>query len=299
MGDRVASKVVAAALLATSAACLFASMNTAVRALAQLDDPSLSALQIAFFRFFFGLITASPFILAAGRQAWATTAPWAHALRVCVGIGGVVTMFAALELIQVGLATAISFSNPFFALIFAVVFLGERVGIWRWSAVTIGFIGVVMMTGAPAGAIEPAVGLAIIAAIFFGGEVVMIRKLATTEKFSTILLYNNLGALLLLSIPLFLVWRQPSDTQWLLLAAAGASAVLGQMLFLSAMRIGEASFVAPFLYLTLVFAMVFGFVIFDETPTETTLIGSVIITAAGLFMLYREQVSRRKAQTDA
>lgn len=286
--------VIRAALLAIAATVLFASMNVSVRALAQLDDQPLHAFQIAFFRFFFGLLTAGPLIIYAGRSVFRTRVPGRHALRVVAGVGGVASMFAALSVLPVALVTAISFSNPFFALIFAVLFLGERVGIWRWSAVSVGFIGVFMMTGASTGAIEPAAALAVLAAVLFGVEVTMIRKLATTEKVATVLLYNNLGALVLLSIPMILVWQVPSVDQWMLLGAAGSSAVLGQLLFLLAMRLGEASFIAPFLYLTLVFAMIFGFVGFAEVPSVTTIWGSIIITAAGVFMIYREQRTRRE-----
>ena len=135
------------------------------------------------------------------------------------------------------------------------------------------------------------INVTMLAAVLFGVEVGMIRKLAATEHFATILLINNGAALLLLAIPAGLFWQTPSADQWLFLAGAGVSVVLGQMMFLTAMRTSEASFVAPFGYLTLVYAMLFGFVIFGEIPSISTLIGAVIITAAELFMLYREWIS--------
>lgn len=295
--ERRSATLLSAGLMAIAAAALFAAMNMAVRALGQLESPALPAFEVAFFRFLFGLLTASPLIVATGWGVVRTQAPGAHALRVLAGGGGVGAMFAALAQLPLGFVTAISFSNPFFAVIFAALFLGERVGPWRWSAVGFGFCGVLVMTGVASGlpisALEPAVGLAVMAAVFFGVEVVMIRRLALTENFATVLLYNNLGAMLLLAAPAALVWKTPSPEQWPFLALSGLFGVVGQMLFLTAMRIAEASFVSPFLYLSLVFAMAYGFAFFSEVPTQTTVAGAAMITAAGLFILYREQLARR------
>ncbi|MEL6282684.1 MAG: DMT family transporter [Pseudomonadota bacterium] len=292
------TRLLQAGAMAIVAAALFAAMSMSVKALEQLDAAELPVLEVTFFRYVFGLLTASPLMIAQGRSVFHTRAVGAHATRVFAGIGGVASMFAALTTLPLGFVTAISFSNPFFALIFATLFLGERAGPWRWLAVVLGFSGVIVMAGAPLSALEPMVALAVLAAVFFGVEVVMIRRLALTEDFATVLLYNNLGAIVLLALPVLAFWQTPTPEQLFFLAMTGVVGVLGQMLFLTAMRIGEASFVAPFLYLTLVFAMIYGFFLFDEVPTSTTLLGSAIITSAGLFMLYREHLAKaRQDQT--
>ncbi len=282
-------KLLKSGLWAFAAAACFAAMNLCVKAVGEIGGPELPALEITFFRYLFGLLAASTLLVVNGRSALGTNIPGAHAIRVLAGAVGVMMMFAALQSLPVGLATSIGFSSPFFTLLFAVLFLGERVGVWRWLAVAAGFTGVVVMTGVPVGEIKPAIVFALAAALFMGIEVGMIRKLAIVDNFATILLINNAAALALLAIPAYVVWVPPNSSQLILLAATGVSVVLGQIMFLSAMRASEASFVAPFGYLTLVYAMVFGYVFFEEIPAAETLYGSALIVFAGLVLLYREQ----------
>ena len=281
-------------LFAASAAAFFAAMNLCVKASSASGGPDLPALEVTFFRYLFGLLTASPMLFIFGRSILRTSQAGAHMIRILAGASGVMLMFAALANLPVGLVTSIGFSSPFFTLIFAGLVLGERVGRWRWLAVLVGFFGVMIMTGAPTGAIEPAIGLAVMAAVFLGIEVGVIRLLVQRDHFATILLINNGAALILLSVPAWFVWVTPDPGQVILLAGVGISVVLGQILFLAAMKIGEASFVAPFNYLTLVFAMVFGFLLFAEVPSATTLAGATLIVLAGLFLLHRENIQRRK-----
>ncbi len=289
MIDHSNKKLLKSGLWAFAAAACFAAMNLCVKAIGEIGGPGLPAVEITFFRYLFGLLTASTLLIVNGRRTLGTNIPGAHAIRVLAGAAGVMMMFTALQSLPVGLATSIGFSSPFFTLLFAVLFLGERVGMWRWATVALGFTGVVVMTGATAGEIKPAIGFALAAALFMGIEVGMIRKLAVVDNFATILLISNGAALALLVIPAYVVWVPPDSSQLILLAGTGVSVVLGQMMFLTAMRASEASFVAPFGYMTLVYAMVFGYIFFDEVPAAETLYGSALIVFAGLLLLYREQ----------
>jgi drug/metabolite transporter (DMT)-like permease len=283
-----------AAVAAVAACAFFAAMGASVRAIGlQENSPALAPQQILFFRYAFGFLLLSPMLALNGSASLRTVYPLRHGLRSLFGATGAGCMFAALATLPVAFVTAVSFASPFVTLIFAVLVLGERAGPHRWGAVAAGFVGITVLAGPLEGGADFTVLFAVVAAVFFGFEVGMIKLLSRSERPLTILLYNNLAGAALAGLASAPVWVMPSPEQLPLLAGAGFSVVLGQALFISALRNADASFVAPFSFLTLAFAALYGWVFFAEIPAPRTWAGAAIIVVAGLWLAHREARARR------
>ncbi|MBB5516842.1 drug/metabolite transporter (DMT)-like permease [Rubricella aquisinus] len=211
-----------------------------------------------------------------------------HTLRVVLGWLGVTCMFAAVAVMPVGEATAISFLNPIIAMILAIPLLGERVGPWRWAAAVIAFAGALILIQPGADAFQPAALIALLGAVFMGAEVITIKRLTRAEKPLQILIVNNvIGVVIACSVASF-VWVWPTPLLWGLMAGTGLLMVCAQACFLNAMGRADASFVGPVFYATLVFAALYDFVIYGVVPVPTAIAGALLILAGAALMVWRE-----------
>ncbi|MGB1873159.1 MAG: DMT family transporter [Candidatus Puniceispirillaceae bacterium] len=276
-------------LLAVTASLFFAGSTFLSKLLGSgfLDD-ALHPLQIAHSRFAFGLLTAMMFCLAARRHI--VRPHWRlHLLRSTLGWLGIAVLFTGVIHIPASDAVAITFLNPIFAMMFAILLLDERVGKHRWSAAIIAFVGGVLLIRPEATGTNPIALLCLGGAAIIGLEIVVIKMLASREDVFQILLINNAIAAVVATVPLFFIFDMPSASQWAALAAVGGVMVTGQMLFLFAMRSSDASLVAPFIYATLIFVMLFDFGVLGVVPDFVSLAGTGIIIAGGSYIAIREQ----------
>ncbi|MFC6854877.1 DMT family transporter [Marivibrio halodurans] len=254
----------------------------------------LHPLQITFGRFLFGTLALLPF--AMWKRPRFDHVPWRlHGARVVSGWLGVSLMFAAVSFMPLADATAISFLNPLFAMILALIFLKEGVGPWRWAAAAIAFAGAAIVTRPGTAAFDPAALLALGAALSIGAELIFIKRLADREPILRILLINNAFAAVIAGVATVFVWQAPSPTQWLLLAGTGAFMVTAQSLNLRGMAIAEASFIAPFFYATLLYAALYDWLFFAEVPAATTALGAACIIAGALILGWRERRAAARA----
>lgn len=259
----------------------------------QIAGPdALHPLQIAWARFTFGAMTVLPFALLY-RVSLANTAWQFHVGRVITGFGGVVGIFAAAGLMSLTEATAISFLSPLFAMVFAILFLGERVGVWRWGAAALAFAGAMVLTRPGMDAFQPAALIAMAAAAMMGAELTFIKFLSGRETAVKILAINNVMAALLAGSIVAFVWTVPTIDQWGLLVALGLVMVTAQSFFLKGIAMAESNVAAPFFYTTLIFAAIYGWLVFEETPDTPTLIGAAFIVAGALLLTWRENLARR------
>jgi drug/metabolite transporter (DMT)-like permease len=288
------SPPIRAALLCVVSCVFFAGAQAFAKA-AQAPGigPELHPLQVTASRFLFAFLMLLPLILRQGPTVFRTAIPARHIQRVLFGVAGVATLFAALDEIPLGDAVAIAWASPLFALLFAALFLGERVDSRRWIAAAVGFIGVAIMIRPTGAAFEPAALLALASAIFVGGEVVTIRLLATRDSTLTILAINNGLGMLIACVAAAPVFVMPSGHQFLLLIAVGVVMLTGQAIFLKAVAIAEASFVAPFYYATLVWAALIGLVVFGEVPELPLIVGAGLIVASGIYVSWRGKVTAK------
>lgn len=280
----------------TLLACAFFAVANALARAAQIEGP-VPPQQVTAFRYAFGFLTLLPLILRARVPVFRTAVPWLHALRVAFGVGGVLCMFAALARLPLADVTAIAWANPLVAMALAAVVLGERVSRARWLWAGLGFAGVLAMVRPSGAAFEPAALLALGAALCVGAEITAIRALATRDPALTALAIANAGGALaggLLAAPVF-VW--PAPQQAAMMAGIGVSMVVGQLLFMEAIRLRETVFIAPFSYATLVFAFLIGMAAFGEIPDPWVWLGAAAIAASGVAVTV--QGAREARQTTA
>jgi drug/metabolite transporter (DMT)-like permease len=219
-----------------------------------------------------------------------TRHPGIHALRAVAGGGAMVCGIAALDKLPLADFTALSFAQPLFAVILAIVLLGETVGWRRWGATLAGFLGVVIMVRPGSGSFEVDALLAVAMALGIAVAVILAKRLPAEESQVTMLFYFSLTTALVFAAPALAVWRTPSLPEALGLLGFGLGGLLTQALMIAAYRTGEASVVAPFDYSKLIVSGILGFTLFGETPDRWTLAGAAVIVAATLYIARREAV---------
>jgi drug/metabolite transporter (DMT)-like permease len=263
-----------------------------------LTASGLDVFQIAFARALFSFALLLPFLLRAGPRALATRHPWLHGIRAFCGAAAMVCGFYAVGHLQLADFTALSFTQPLFVTLLAVILLGEVVRWRRWLATAVGFVGVLIMVRPGASAFDPAALVALVSVSGIAVAVCLVKRLPEGESHATMLAYFCLMSLAITVLPALYLWTPPTAFQWLLLAGVGCLGVASQAMIIRAYRNGEASFVAPFDYLKLILAGLIGFLVFDEVPGSWTLLGAAVIVGAALYIARREAaqaVARRQA----
>jgi len=203
---------------------------------------------------------------------------------------------AALDMVQLADMVAVGMSMPLVVTAFGALFLGEAVGARRWVAVFVGFFGVLLIVG-PSGQFPlPATMLSISSVVFFGMAFVRTRRLGVTESAETMVLFqvavNILGSgAVLLVVPE--QWFMPGTVDWGLFAATGLFAGLAQFCMTSAFRAAPLSVVAPFEYLSLVWALALGYIVWGNFPDGWSIAGALVVVASGLYIVHREAALRR------
>lgn len=267
-------------------------------ALVKLTSEAIPVGEVVFARNFFGILPVIAIVWAQGRLATAlrTAHPWGHAKRAFAGVIAMSCWFFALRTLPLPEATAIVFAAPLILVVLAVLLLKERVRIYRWSAVIVGLVGVVVilipqMRAAEAGDDLALFGalMALVAAVFMALASVFVRQLTGTEPTMTIVLYFFIAASVLSLLTLPFGWVVPSPRDAAILVTIGVLGGFGQILLTQAYRYAEASVIAPFEYTSMIWAVAIGWFVFAEVPLTTTLAGSAVLIASGLFVIYRER----------
>ncbi len=211
-----------------------------------------------------------------------------HLIRGFSGMCSIGLYFVAISLIPLAAATALSYSVPIFCVVLSIPLLGEWIGVRRWVAVIVGFVGVLIVSWPGAEALSLGALAGIGSAIAGAVVVIYLRKLSDTESpLTSSLLYNSLGAMVFAALCLISGWTPLSDQDFVLMLLIGLLAGIQQLCFANAFRFAEATFLAPFEYMTLVIAAIAGYLIWSEVPTVSTWVGGIIISCSGLFMLHR------------
>lgn len=209
-------------------------------------------------------------------------------LQVTRGVVTLISMlcgFSAVIHIPLAQATAIGFSQVFFVTIAAVVFLKETVDARRWAATIVGFAGVMIMLDPSSSGLN-LYALASVAGALFGACItISVRLLATTERTETILLWQGAVLMVVLALPCWLWWTQPSPEQWVWLVVLSLFGTAGQWLITRAYQVGEAAALAPLDFTRLILSCFTGFVFFAEIPALTTAIGAAIVIGATLYTI--------------
>lgn len=249
--------------------------------------------QIIWFRQLGLFIGVCVFISVRGLSVLRTGRPALQMSRGALVIVSSVLFVYAIRHAPLADAIAASFVAPFFVTILGAWILGERVGIRRWSAVIVGFIGALVIIRPGMGVIHPAVLLVVLAAGFFAARQVIGRLLADTDKTLTTVAYTAITASIVVSIPLPFVWITPEfGIIWVYLFGLALSGAIGEILIIKSLEVAEAAVVAPFHYTILLWGTLYGYLIFHQLPDRWTLVGTVIIVAAGLYTLRRGRIKK-------
>ena len=212
--------------------------------------------------------------------------------RGVLAIGSSLLFVFAVRYVPLVDAVAASFVAPFFLTIAGAFVLKETIGIRRWAAVIVGFVGALIVIRPGMGVVHPAVMLVVVAAALYAARQVIGRLLADTDKTITTIAYTALTASVVISVPLIFYWRWPAGLdQWVMLFSMALVASLGEILIIKALEVAEAAVVAPIHYTLIIWGTMYGFLVFDQLPDQWTLIGALIIVAAGLYTLRRDTVS--------
>ncbi len=277
----------------TAAGFVLISVAAMVKHLSDAFPPG----QTLFFRNFIGLIPVLVWVLMRGelRLAFTVRRPMAHFWRGVTGTAAMFIYFLALARLPLPNVTAITYASPLITLVLATLMLGEKVGIYRWSAVAVGMGGILLALsphlGGGSGDGQSAAGafLALLTALGMALVMIQLRQLTRTEATSSIVVMFLLisSGIMLLTIPFG--WNMPTASQAGLLFCIGFFSGIAQLLLTQSYKYAPASVVAPFEYTTILWALALGFVFFGDIPQPIVLVGGAIVIAAGLYIIYRER----------
>ncbi len=207
-------------------------------------------------------------------------------LLVCATVGN----FLALRWMQLDEVLSIIFTFPFLVSIISGPMLGEWIGRRRWTAILIGFCGVLLITRPGLGGMHAAALFSVAATISYAMYAVITRIVSRTDSNQTSLFYSNLvGAVILIPVVPF-VWHTPPNWQsWVLLVVVGVLGSSGHFCMIAAHRLAPASVLSPFIYTQLIWVTLLGYLVFDHVPTGWTIAGAAIVVGSGLYLLHRER----------
>jgi len=264
---------------------LFASLWVLVKLLSD----RYSVYEISFFRNFFALIPACLMVAAHGDwRVLKVKRISGHIWRAVLGVVAMMLGFASYAMMPLANAVSISFMSPLVITALSVPLLGEKVGPWRWSAVLVGFVGVLVIVKPGAGFLTPGALVAIGGAAVAALAMITIRQLNRTDKPVAIVFYFALFASLFTALPLPFVWVTPHGWDWLMLVGMGLSGGFGQHFMTRAFSLAPVAVVSPFNYVSLIWSTLAGWAVWGDMPAAHVFVGAAIVVTSGLVILWRE-----------
>lgn len=239
-----------------------------------------------------GLAIGVLFILTRkGLTLFKTPKPKLQILRGVVAAGSGALFIYAINYVPLADAVAVSFVAPFMVTVLGASVLKEPVGLRRWLAVVVGFVGMLVVIRPGMGVFHPAIFLVVIAASFFAIRQLVSRWLSGVDSIGTTVAYTSLVAFSITGIAQPFVWRTPENlTVVAIIFGLGLSAAVGEVLIIRALDIAQSVVLAPMHYTLIIWGTLYGFLFFNDLPDRWTLLGCVIIVASGLYTTYREFV---------
>jgi len=249
--------------------------------------------QILFVRQLVMTLIVLPAIWGDFRKALKTNNLSLQLLRIALALTAMLLGFSAVIHLKLADATALGFAKSFFVTIFAVLILKETVGIRRWAAVAIGFLGVLVMLRPGADAFSIYGAFSVMSAGCAGLVMIIIRYMSRTDSPITILTFQALGVGLVIAIPAAWFWQWPDMTEWMIMIAMGIVSYFAQMCNIYAYKWGEASVLASLDYIRLLYATILGYLVFANLPGIQTWVGAGIIVTASIYTIRREAMRKQ------
>ena len=241
-------------------------------------------IEIIFFRYATGLLVLTPVFVHMGWENLRTTKFGLHCTRMVFAFTSNFLLIISVIYLSLADATAYMFSKPLFTTLVAVILLGEVVKTHRWIATAVGFGGVLIILRPGFASTDLTAILAILSALTFAITNVLNRMLSKTEPTNRIMFYYHLFGVALFLGPAIWVWQMPIGKEWFLLTSLGVLSTAALFCFLRAFAVGEASAVGPAENMRLVYAALFGFFLFSEIPSISTILGATIIIASTYYI---------------
>ena len=250
--------------------------------------------QVLFFRGFCGLIPIL-FIIPKERYIdfYKTSRPLLHFKRCIAGIIALISIIIALRNLPLATVVSVTFAAPIFTTIFSIFLLNEKVGFYRWLAVMVGFIGIIVISEPGFSSLNFYFILPIIFCLGLSYVAITIRRLSTTEPVWLIGFFFSISIMILSFFTFYQNWLLPNLVDLFLLSMIGILGGLANLWLTQSYKLSEVSLVTPLKYLALVFAIIFGYLIWDEIPTTKTLIGAILVIASSIIIFRREMVLKK------
>ncbi|MEO3470536.1 DMT family transporter [Roseomonas sp. CAU 1739] len=282
------------ALLMLAATALFTVMSAIIKGVSD----HIHFIELMFFRSAFALPVM--FAIAARRHDWSmlrTKRLNAHVVRAFTGTMAQGCSFFALTVLPLAEQTSLSYTTPLFVTILSIPVLGEKVGIHRWSAVLLGFVGILVIAlgegafqggAAPSTIAQIGMAAAVVQGLWSAVTTLLVRSLSATESSTTIVLWQSvlMTAFTLVALPFF--WTTPSLTELLLLVLIGLIGGVAQILLTEAYASAQVSALGPYSYTSILWSVAIGWVVFSDAPSLSTIAGAALIVVSGLYILHRE-----------
>jgi len=282
--------------LKIASVAIFVGMSTCIKAVGQIPSG-----QVVFYRSLIAVVPILIFLAWRGelRTAFHTERPVSHVVRGLVGVTSMWFSFLGIMLLPLPEAITISYAQPLLVVVLGAVLLGETVRFYRWSAVVVGLVGVVIVAWPNLTLFTSGEGLAasqslgvmamLLSAAISAVVMLLVRRLVLTEKSSTIVLWFSLtaSALALFTIPFG--WASLTPQQYMLLVGAGLCGGIAQIMMTESYRYADVSVIAPFEYTSMLLGIAAGYLFFAEVPTIYMIVGGLIVVASGIFIVWRER----------
>src|SRR5215469_8405807 len=286
-------RALAGIAMSLGAMLLFSIGDGFTKSLAMEYDP----FEVSALRYFCTSLLLLPFALRRGPGAFRTAVPMLQIGRGLAMLGSSIFFISGLTSLPLADATTIGFASPLMVTALSIPLLGEKVGARRWSAVFVGFVGVIIVVRPGSSTFNPAAIYPLLSAVAWAFGLIATRKMRNADPVLTTMLYSTLVGGTLAAISLPFVWRPPSLEAWALLFGAASVFGLGQYFTVRAFALAPASLLSPFAYSQILWSTLIGYFAFATIPDAMTWLGAAIIVASGLYTLHRERIVARERRT--
>ncbi|MGB1528569.1 MAG: DMT family transporter [Candidatus Puniceispirillaceae bacterium] len=228
-----------------------------------------------------------PILFWRGRAVFNTSSIRLQVVRGGIGGLGMLCVFTGLSMISLAEVTVLLFTVPIFATLLSILFLSEKVGVRRWTAIFVGFLGILIIAR-PQGSVSTGHLFILCAALSWSTSILIAKKLTEKDTVISITFWQAMGCVPLAFIASLFVWELPSFVQLGALLGIAALGTVGHAMLYAALKVGQVSVILPLDYIRIIWSAGLGFILFGQLPTLHLYVGSLLIIAATAFLSYRE-----------